>query len=50
MERKRLEPIEEEPETTQLERLEALLQEIGEDARRKSGTYMKETVVPEGGE
>jgi hypothetical protein len=40
-------------ETTELEpakKVQEILLEIGEDARRLKNRYLKETVVPEGGE
>lgn len=42
--------IENDPIARKAERHEALLAEIAEDARELTPGYLKETVVPEGGE
>ncbi len=38
------------PEQRRTDKVDALLQDIADDARRRSDRYAKETVVPEGGE
>jgi hypothetical protein len=42
--------IEETPALRKVEKLDALLREIGDDARGRSQSYAKQTLVPEGGE
>lgn len=42
--------LEETPELRKVEKLDALMREIRDDARSRSQSYAKETLVPEGGE
>lgn len=42
--------IEKTPIVKQPEKLDALLESIRDDARSLSRTYLKQTIVPEGGE
>lgn len=50
MEPKRQDRIEDLRQTRKTEKLDALLREIGDDARRRAESYPEDTRVPEGGE
>ena len=50
MEPKRKARTENHPATRKTEKLDALLQEIADDARQRAERYPDETLVPEGGE
>jgi hypothetical protein len=50
VEPKRQDRIEDLRQTRKTEKLDALLREIGDDARRRAESYPEDTRVPEGGE